>query len=81
MARKYRLQRAELRDHLARAIEKLPLREQHILKMCYQQEMTLSEIGGVLGVGESRVSQLRSAAISRLRASLRETLGPAEKAA
>ena len=70
-----RLQRAELRDHLARAIEKLPPRERHILAMYYQQEMTLAEIGEVIGVGESRVSQLRSLAISRLRTMLRETLG------
>ena len=76
-----RLQRAELRDHLARAIEKLPPRERHILAMYYQQEMTLAEIGEVIGVGESRVSQLRSLAISRLRATLRETLGINERAA
>jgi RNA polymerase sigma factor FliA len=76
-----RLQRAELRDHLARAIEKLPPRERHILAMYYQQEMTLAEIGEVIGVGESRVSQLRSLAISRLRSSLRETLGIKERAA
>ena len=37
--------------------------------------MTLAEIGEVIGVGESRVSQLRSLSISRLRTSLRETLG------
>ena len=43
--------------------------------------MTLAEIGQVIGVGESRVSQLRSLAISRLRTTLRETLGLAEKAA
>ena len=76
-----RLQRTELREHLARAIEKLPPRERHILAMYYQQEMTLAEIGEVIGVGESRVSQLRSLAISRLRTSLRETLGITEKAA
>ena len=76
-----RLQRAELRAHLARAIEKLPPRERHILALYYQQEMTLAEIGEVIGVGESRVSQLRSLAISRLRTSLREMLGIAERAA
>ena len=46
-----------------------------------QREMTLAEIGQVIGVGESRVSQLRSLAISRLRTSLRETLGLRERAA
>jgi RNA polymerase sigma factor FliA len=76
-----RLQRVELRDHLARAIEKLPARERRVLAMYYQQEMTLAEIGEVIGVGESRVSQLKSLAISRLRTRLRETLGMKERAA
>jgi RNA polymerase sigma factor for flagellar operon FliA len=74
-----RLQRSELRDQLVRAIQKLPPRERQILAMYYQQEMTLAEIGAVIGVGESRVSQLRSLAISRLRASLRES-APGAKA-
>jgi RNA polymerase sigma factor for flagellar operon FliA len=76
-----RLQRAELREHLARAIQKLPARERQILAMYYQQEMTLAEIGQVIGVGESRVSQLRSLAISRLRTSLRDALGLRDQAA
>jgi RNA polymerase sigma factor for flagellar operon FliA len=70
-----RLQRAELREHLARAIVQLPERERQILSMYYQEEMTLAEIGAVIGVGESRVSQLRSLAISRLRTLLRSALG------
>jgi RNA polymerase sigma factor for flagellar operon FliA len=69
-----RLQRSELRRHLARAICKLPERERQILTMSYQEEMTLAEIGAVIGVGESRVSQLRSQAISRLRTLLRSAL-------
>lgn len=76
-----RLQRVELRAHLARAITKLPERERQILAMYYQEEMTLAEIGEVIGVGESRVSQLRSLAISRLRTILREALGMKEQAA
>jgi RNA polymerase sigma factor FliA len=69
-----RLQRTELREHLARAIAQLPERERQILAMYYQQEMTLAEIGAVIGVGESRVSQLRSLAISRLRTLLQDAL-------
>jgi RNA polymerase sigma factor for flagellar operon FliA len=76
-----RLQRTELREHLARAIVQLPERERQILAMYYQEEMTLAEIGEVIGVGESRVSQLRSLAISRLRTALRSALGLAEQAA
>jgi RNA polymerase sigma factor for flagellar operon FliA len=76
-----RLQRMELREHLAAAIEQLPERERQILAMYYQEEMTLAEIGAVIGVGESRVSQLRSLAIARLRGLLRQALGLGEGAA
>ncbi len=69
-----RLERKELRVHLARAISQIPERERNILSMYYEDEMTLAEIGEVIGVGESRVSQLRSQAIARLRTLLRESL-------
>lgn len=68
------LERAELREHLARAIVGLPERERHIVALYYEHELTLAEIGQVIGVGESRVSQLRTQAIARLRSSLRESL-------
>jgi len=44
--------------------------------MYYEEELTLAEIGEVIGVGESRVSQLRSQAIGRLRTILRGSLAP-----
>ena len=69
------LERKELRQHLARAIEQLPDRERQILSLYFEEELTLAEIGQVIGVGESRVSQLRSLALSRLRTLLRESLG------
>jgi RNA polymerase sigma factor for flagellar operon FliA len=65
-----RLERQELRELLARAVGELPERERHILALYYEEELTLAEIGEVIGVGESRVSQLRTQAIARLRASL-----------
>jgi RNA polymerase sigma factor for flagellar operon FliA len=74
------LERKELRQHLARAIQELPERERHILSLYFEEELTLAEIGQVIGVGESRVSQLRSLALSRLRSLLRESLRPAETA-
>jgi len=74
-----RLERAELRRHLAEAIEALPERERNILVLYHQHDLTLAEIGAVIGVGESRVSQLRTQAIARLRASLRESLKLTEK--
>ena len=69
-----RIERAELREHLARAITELPERERRVLALYYEHELTLAEIGAVLGVGESRVCQLRTQATARLRARLRETL-------
>jgi RNA polymerase sigma factor FliA len=69
-----RLERAEVREHLARAIMEIPVRERRILSLYYEHELTLAEIGEVIGVGESRVSQLRTQAIARLRSRLRESL-------
>lgn len=68
------LERADMRRLLAAAISELPERERQILALSYEEEMTLAEIGEVLGVCESRVSQLRTLAISRLRTSLRAAL-------
>ena len=70
-----RLERSELREHLAAALTELPDRERQILALYYEEELTMAEIGAVIGVCESRVSQLRSLALSRLRVSLRESLG------
>jgi RNA polymerase sigma factor for flagellar operon FliA len=75
------LQRTELRQHLAKALLELPERERHILALYYEEEMTMAEIGEVIGVCESRVSQLRSLALSRLRVSLRVSLGLEERPA
>ena len=52
----------------------LPERERHILALYYEEEMTLAEIGAVIGVGESRVSQLRTQAIARLRSILADLI-------
>jgi RNA polymerase sigma factor for flagellar operon FliA len=71
-----RLHRSELRQHLARALVDLPDRERQVLALYYEEELTMAEIGQVIGVSESRVSQLRSLALSRLRAALRASLGP-----
>lgn len=65
------LERRELKRHLAAALTQLPEREQLVLSLSYVEELTLAEIGRVLGVGESRVSQLRTQAIIRLRSLLR----------
>ncbi|WP_081192111.1 RNA polymerase sigma factor FliA [Halomonas sp. BC1] len=58
------------RRTLIEAIEALPEREKLLMALYYQEEMNLKEVGAVLGVTESRVSQLHSQAVSRLRARL-----------
>ena len=68
------LERRELARLLARGLAELPERERQILALSYEEELTLAEIGKVIGVGESRVSQLRTQAIARLRSMLSEWL-------
>ena len=59
------------RASLATAIDNLPEREKQVMGMYYEHDMNLKEIGAVLGVTESRVCQLHSQAVSRLRAKLK----------
>ena len=61
------------RRTLVAAIGDLPDREQKVMGLYYEQDMNLREIGEVLGVSESRVCQLHSQAIARLRSRLRES--------
>jgi RNA polymerase sigma factor for flagellar operon FliA len=74
------IEKQELRTHLAKAIGQLPERERQILALYYEEELTLAEIGEVIGVCESRVCQLRGLAVSRLRTMLRTSLGLEERA-
>jgi len=60
-----------LRESLVAAIKSLPEREQYIMSMYYEQDMNLKEIAAVLDVTESRVCQLHSQSIARLRAKMR----------
>jgi RNA polymerase sigma factor for flagellar operon FliA len=59
------------RTALVAAIEELPEREKLLMSMYYEQDLNLREIGAVMGVTESRVCQLHSQAVSRLRAKLK----------
>ncbi|WP_084128170.1 RNA polymerase sigma factor FliA [Cellvibrio mixtus] len=61
------MQRDGLKKALVDAIRQLPEREQMVLSLYYDQELNLKEIGLVLGVSESRVSQIHSQAAARLR--------------
>ena len=64
------LDEVEMREALADAIARLPEREKLVVTLYYYEELTLREIGEVLGVTESRVSQLHTKAILRLKARL-----------
>jgi RNA polymerase sigma factor for flagellar operon FliA len=66
------LEDRRMREALVEAIKNLPEREQYVMSMYYEQDMNLKEIAAVLGVTESRVCQLHSQSIARLRARLRE---------
>lgn len=55
------------RVHLIEAVKQLPEREQQLMALYYDEEFNLKEIGAVLGVSESRVCQLHSQAVARLR--------------
>ncbi|MEO0650275.1 MAG: FliA/WhiG family RNA polymerase sigma factor [Planctomycetota bacterium] len=65
----------EMRQLLARAIAELPEPEQTVITLYYAEELLLKEIGDIIGVTESRVSQLRSRAIYRLNVALKSRIG------
>jgi RNA polymerase sigma factor FliA len=67
----------ELREIVADAITSLPEREKLVITLYYYEELTLREIGEVLGVTESRVSQLHTKAILRLKGRLSASVAPA----
>jgi RNA polymerase sigma factor for flagellar operon FliA len=64
--------RSEMKDLLARAIAELPEKERQVLALYYFEELTMKEVGITLGVGESRVSQIHSMAVIRLRSRMAE---------
>lgn len=68
------IEKEEMRSHLERAIEKLKERDRLLLSLYYTEELTMKEIGKVLGVNESRVSQLHSRAVLHLRSHLASML-------
>ncbi len=73
------LMEGDFRQAVIDAIEALPPREKILMGLYYEEELNLKEIGAVMGVSESRVSQLHTQAVARLRATLREQAwtGPA----
>jgi len=71
-SRAYRIQ--AIKETLAAAIQRLPERERIVVGLYYYEGLTLKEIGEVLGVTESRVSQLHTKAILRLRGRIKEEI-------
>ena len=65
------LQDQRMREALVAAIKSLPEREQYVMSMYYEHDMNLKEIAAVLKVTESRVCQLHSQCVARLRVKLR----------
>ena len=63
--------KGEMKQRLMDAIEELPEKERMVLTLYYYEELTMKEIGLTLGVVESRVSQIHSSAVLRLRSALR----------
>ena len=57
---------------MAEKIRELPEREKLMMSLYYEQELNLKEIGAILGVSESRVSQIHGQALARIRAQLEE---------
>lgn len=66
-----------IQDRLAAAVRELPEREQMVLSLYYDDDLNLKEVGAVLGITESRCSQIRTQAIMRLRSAVAEAGGDA----
>ena len=76
----FRCMRSEMKELLARAVADLPQKEQQVLALYYSEELTMKEVGVVLGIGESRVSQIHALAVVRLRARLGDLMSVAKPA-
>jgi RNA polymerase sigma factor FliA len=57
---------AEMRERLSSAMQSLPEKYRQVVKLYYERDMTMKEIGGVLGVNESRISQIHRSALLRM---------------
>ena len=70
------LERREIKALLVTVLETLSERERLVISLYYHEELTMKEVGEVLGVNESRISQIHGKAVERLRARLRQELAP-----
>lgn len=65
--------RTEVKDKLAKAIATLSEKEQMVISLYYKEELTMKEIAAVMQLGESRISQLHTLALPKLRAALQDS--------
>jgi RNA polymerase sigma factor for flagellar operon FliA len=65
--------RTEIRNRLACAMSSLPKRHQEVITLYYERDMNMKEIGTLLGVNESRVSQIHKSALARMQAALQSS--------
>jgi RNA polymerase sigma factor FliA len=77
----FRCLQGEMKQRLIDAVEELPEKERMVLTLYYYEELTMKEIGLTLGVVESRISQIHSSAVLRLRSSLEILHQPAKPVA
>ncbi|MGC1620216.1 MAG: FliA/WhiG family RNA polymerase sigma factor [Candidatus Acidiferrum sp.] len=68
--------RAEMRTLLSQAIDELERKERQVLALYYLEELTMKKVGLIMNIGESRVSQIRTAALIGLRARLKQKVHP-----
>ena len=64
-----------MKEVIAEAIDRLPKNERNVVALYYYEELTMKEIGGIMNYTESRVSQLHTKAVIRLRTNLKEYFG------
>lgn len=65
---------SEMKQLLAKVIAELPDKERQLLSLYYFEELTMKEVGAVMGIGESRVSQIHSSCLGRLRVRFQELM-------
>ena len=73
------VEEAQFMDAVTDAIAQLPEREQMVMQLYYVEELNLKEIGEILGVSESRVSQILSSVVKKLRGTLKVDTAETEK--
>jgi RNA polymerase sigma factor FliA len=73
--------RAEMTELLTRCLAELPERERRVLMMYHYEELTMKQVGSAMGIGESRVSQIHTEALMRLRVRVKQELEPPAVAA